>query len=504
MGMSRAFLVGLADASGESLTKARDEERTRVSGIGDDLRRIAESDDWPDEARNAAAEAYMKLRTSPKSSIKEAEKLWAGVQQASQRAHPASTQKVLADKRAAVAGKTGEMMRDIAPVLSGIGGGTFATMGQALANQRKGAYEAESAVAPGEYQTSGPLTFAERQARQRQANRVLVDPGMLSLLPEGGEFDADLLPLYLGEQRHRESRAMADRQFEASRADRAEDASRWEKSFDFQKQQHKDTLEWRKEQATMNDQLRRDLAELSAQTKASLKGLKPATETRLNALGDLAVLVGDLSVALESGNVDDAHGWLRGTNLGVGARRKLGSAAWIIGGRLTPAENRYITGLNRLLGEEGHRLFGSAFTANEKGILLSILPNLTYEPETNKALFKDIDTVTKGSLYRNITVLVGREREIAERWLDESFGYSLQDLREAANQRDAAMQRLSVMAQTGSASAPPPTADVQRGRGPQTAHGDTGQRPPRSGVAPTPTISNEQLSELLKQLAPLE
>lgn len=85
--MSLAGLfAGLGDAAGRENDKRDAEARQQRTAFADDLRRVAESQDWPEEARNTAARMrYLLFQPGGKVKAKDYEKMWDEVRRASGR-----------------------------------------------------------------------------------------------------------------------------------------------------------------------------------------------------------------------------------------------------------------------------------------------------------------------------------------------------------------------------------------------------------------------------------
>lgn len=79
------FLAGVGDAAREHNARQDDDNRKKRDVFADDLRRVMESEDWPEQARMAAAQMRYKLYSDPKIKGKDYEKMWQEVHAASQR-----------------------------------------------------------------------------------------------------------------------------------------------------------------------------------------------------------------------------------------------------------------------------------------------------------------------------------------------------------------------------------------------------------------------------------
>lgn len=79
------LLAGLGDAAGKELDRRDRDSQAKRAAFADDLRRIMESEDWPEQARVAAANVRYRLFSDPKVKAKDYEKMWQEVHAASGR-----------------------------------------------------------------------------------------------------------------------------------------------------------------------------------------------------------------------------------------------------------------------------------------------------------------------------------------------------------------------------------------------------------------------------------
>src|SRR5688572_27032362 len=78
-------LAGMGDAVGEENRRREEQSRADRDNFINSLMRVAESEDWPEQARAAAYQGRMQVLSNPKIKPKDYEKIWGGVLQASQR-----------------------------------------------------------------------------------------------------------------------------------------------------------------------------------------------------------------------------------------------------------------------------------------------------------------------------------------------------------------------------------------------------------------------------------